>query len=294
MLRASALLLLAALVSCDARDHPDAHDAPATLFRALAVPECPDGIRAALAKAASFVEGNSSTLPTSLKLRVRISAGGDSSTVTLIACADGSIRMRRYTRSEPIPMEYGASGAVGWALDPGADFPRLIEPAAVWGEASLYSPLDVLNPIYSQSWLHIEELPKESVGSSDVRVIRFHGRHGARCDLSLIAESGEPIGARTWEERDGQLVETDSRWLAWRSTGGRRYPSIIDTRIGSIKVGYIVETFETDTVLPSETALPPEVFAVKEGRMQPSPSTTGERKPQTPTERASDRPADRR
>jgi len=232
------------------------------LFQPLSLPDGSDGVRPLLTKCLDFVQGERPSNVSSLRFRVRVSVDGAASVVQVLARSDGSLRMTRYKEGSSIPNEFGTDGMVGWALDPGASCPRLVDPPVVRAQASIYSPLAVLEPVFGRRWLFIEALPTRPLGSRNISTVRFHGVGGSYCDLLIDPTSGEPLGTSSSELRHSKRLTTQTRWLQWRSYETRRYPSIIQAQIDALSIGYIVEDLKLDCVAKSETALPPEVVAI--------------------------------
>ena len=284
------------LTGCDRNETPPVNAPGEPLFQTLSIPGGSDSARPLLTKCLDFVQGERPSEFSSMRLRVRVSVDGGASVVQVLARNDGSLRMTRYKEGSSIPVEFGTDGMVGWALDPGASSPRLVDPPVVRAEANVYSPLSVLAPVYGGQWLFIEELPKRPLGSRTISTVRFHGVAGAYCDLLIDPTSGEPLGTTSSELRGSQKLTTQTRWLQWRSYGTCRYPSIISAQIEGLSIGYIVEDLQFDCVTRSETALPPEVVAIVEGANRPGTlidQQNPEAPPTTGRSPAVDRPADR-
>lgn len=247
---------------CDSREIPAVEASEPPLFQPLSLPDGSDDVRLLLTKCLDFVQGDQPSDVSSLRFRVRVSVDGAASVVQVLARNDGSLRMTRYVEGSSIPIEFGTDGVVGWALDPGASRPRLVDPPVVRAEASIYSPLAVLETVFGRRWLFIEELPSRAIGSRNISIVRFHGAAGSYCDLLIDPSSGEPLGTSSSELRDSKRLITQTRWLQWNSYGSHRCPSIIQAQIDALSIGYIVEDLKFDCVAKSETALPPEVVAI--------------------------------
>lgn len=281
---------------CDRREIPTGEASEPPLFQPLSLPDGSDKVRLLLTKCLDFVQGDHPSDISSLRFRVRVSVDGASSVVQVLARSDGSLRMTRYVEGSSIPIEFGTDGVAGWALDPGASRPRLVDPPVVQAEARIYSPLTVLEPVFGGRWLFIEELPVRPIGSRNISTVRFHGVAGSYCDLLIDPSSGEPLGTSSSELRDSKRLMTQTRWLQWRSYGSHRYPSIIQAQIDALSIGYIVEDLKFDCVSKSETAIPPEVIAIAqepEQRESPAVNLAPEGQPSPGLTPALDSPADR-
>lgn len=282
--------------ACDRAETPQIDVPGPPLFLTLSLPDGSGSARPLLTKCLDFVQGESPSAFSSMRFRVRVSVDGAASVVHVLARNDGSLRMTRYIEGSSIPMEFGTDGMVGWALDPGASSPRLVDPPVVRAEASVYSPLSVMEPVFGRQWLFIEELPKRTLGSRTLSTVRFHGAAGSYCDLLIDANSGEPLGTTSSELRDSNRLTTQTRWLQWHSYGNYRYPSIIQAQIEGLSIGYIVEDLQFDCVTRSETALPPEVIAIVQEADQAGSlieQQLSETQPNLGRSPAVDRPADR-
>jgi hypothetical protein len=256
----------------------------------------PEPARPILAKSLEWIGGpqafaNIGSVTTSM----RASRGSGSVLHNCTIGADGSVIMVRTGEPDRFTETMGANGGVGWMIRSGRPETILVDADEVRRRATIVQSLNALGPVLGTGWLHAELLEPRMIGSFECDAIRLHGAEGLLCEFTCERATGRPMTLSFSVPGESGPRVTESRWLQWQSSDGRRWPTIIDTRSDQGAVGLLVLTATFSPDAPTETALPPEVVALVTAgdpisRMDPPPPAPVPTMPTTP---ADERPADR-
>jgi len=291
----TALLLALVTVACG-DGSPTTPAGPPSVFLPNRLEGIPEPARPILAKSLEWIGGPQAFAGIgSVTTSMRASRGSGSVLHDCTLGADGSVVMVRHGEPDRFTETMGANGGVGWMIRTGRPEPILVDADEVRRRATIVQSLNALGPVLGTGWLHAELLEPRTIGSVECDAVRLHGAEGLLCEFTCERSTGRPMTLSFSVPGDSGLRVTESRWLQWQSSDGRRWPTIIDTRSDQGSVGLLVVKATFSPAAPAETALPPEVVALVTAgepisRMDPPPPSPV---PTMPTAPADERPADR-
>lgn len=290
-----ALAVALLMVACGGGSAP-APAGPPSVFLPNRLEGIPELARPVLAKSLEWIGGSQAFAGVGgVTATMRASRGSGSVLHDCTIGADGSVIMVRHGEPDRFTETMGANGGVGWMIRTGRPEPILVDADEVRRRATIVQSLNALGPVLGTGWLHAELLEPRTIGSVECDAVRLHGAEGLLCEFTCERATGRPMTLSFSVPGESGPRVTESRWLQWQSSDGRRWPTNIDTRSDQGAVGLLVlkATFLPDA--PAETALPPEVVALVTAgepisRMDPPPPALA---PAMPTAPADERPADR-
>jgi len=289
-------VLLTALLVVACGDGSAAKPATKSVFLPNRLEGIPEPARPVLAKSLDWIGGPGAFADIgAVTTSMRVNRGSGSVLHDCTMGADGSVVMVRHGEPNRFTETMGAHGGVGWMFRAGRPEPILVDADEVRRRATIVHALNALGSVLGTGWLHAELLESRSIGSVECDAVRLHGAEGLLCDFVCERTTGRPMTLSFSVPGESGPRVTESRWLQWQSSDGRRWPTIIDTRSDQGSVGLLVLKASFSPGMPAETALPPEVIAlVMAGdpiaRMDPPPPTPA---PAIPSVPADERPADR-
>lgn len=291
------LPLLAALTLVACNDGSSSQPSgPPSVFLPNRLEGIPEAARPILAKSLEWIGGADAYAGIgSVTTSMRASRGTGSVLHECTVGADGSVVMVRHGEPDRFVETMGANGGVGWMVRTGRPEPILVDADEVRRRSTIVQSLNALGPVLGAGWLHAEVLEPRSIGSVECDAVRLHGAGGLVAEYACERATGRPMTLSFSVPGDSGPRVTESRWLQWQSDGGRRWPTIIDTRSDQGAIGLLVLKASFSAAAPSETALPPEVVALVTAgepisRMDPPPPMPA---PAIPAVPADERPADR-